>query len=90
MAIISLGGIVASSSVRIGGNKFDAAISNHIRKKYGLAIGEQTAEEIKIKVGTALPEKEEKKIEIRGRDLISGSAIPRLLLTVSSGVILPM
>ena len=50
----------------------DQAISNYIKKKYNLAIGEQTAEEIKIKIGTALPEKEERKMDIRGRDLISG------------------
>jgi len=72
VAVISLGGIVASESVRVAGDKLDQAISDYIKKKYNLAIGEQTAEEIKIKVATALPEKEEKKLEIRGRDLISG------------------
>jgi len=72
VAVISLGGIVTAHSLRVAGDKMDQAISNYIRKKYNLAIGEQTAEEIKIKIGTALPEKEERKIEIRGRDLISG------------------
>jgi len=72
VAIISLGGIVASRSLRVAGDKLDAAIADYIKKKHNLAIGEQTAEEVKIKIGTALPEKEEKEIEIRGRDLISG------------------
>ncbi len=72
VAVISLGGIVTCHSLRVAGDKIDVAISDYIKKKYNLAIGEQTAEEIKIKIGTALPEKEEKKIEIRGRDLILG------------------
>jgi len=72
VAVISLGGIVTCRSLRVAGDKMDWAISDYIKKKYNLAIGEQTAEEIKIKIGTAIPEKEEKKIEIRGRDLISG------------------
>ncbi len=72
VAIISLGGIVKSESLRVAGDKIDQAIADYIKNKYNLAIGEQTAEEIKVKIGTALPEKEEKKLEIRGRDLISG------------------
>ena len=72
VAVISLGGIVTAHSLRVAGDKMDQGISNYIKKKYNLAIGEQTAEEIKIKIGTALSEKEEKKMEIRGRDLISG------------------
>ncbi len=72
VAVISLGGIVTSHSLRVAGDKIDQSISDYIRKKYNLAIGEQTAEEIKIKIGTAVQEKEEKEIEIRGRDLISG------------------
>ena len=72
VAVISLGGIVTCSSLRTAGDKIDLAISDYIKKKHNLAIGEQTAEEIKIKIATALPEKEEKKMEIRGRDLISG------------------
>jgi len=75
VAVISLGGIVTAHSLRVAGDKMDLAISNYIKKKYNLAIGDQTAEEIKIKIGTALPEKEEKSMEIRGRDLISG--LPR-------------
>ena len=72
VAVISLGGIVTCSSLRVAGDKLDQSISDYIKKKYNLAIGEQTAEEIKIKIGTAMPEKEEREIEIRGRDLISG------------------
>ncbi len=72
VAVISLGGIVACHSVRVAGDKLDAAISDFIKKKHNLAIGERTAEEIKIKIGTALPKKEELFLEIRGRDLISG------------------
>ncbi len=72
VAVISLGGIVTSSSLRVAGDKLDGAITAYIKKKYNLAIGEQTAEEIKVKIGTAMPEKEQREIEIRGRDLISG------------------
>jgi len=77
VALISLGGIVTSHSIRTAGDKMDMAISEYIKKKYNLAVGEQTAEEIKIKIGTALPEKEEKTMEIRGRDLILG--LPRTI-----------
>lgn len=72
VAIISLGGIVAWDSVRIGGDKIDKAITDYIKKKHNLAIGERTAEEIKIKIGSALPQKEKESIEVRGRDLING------------------
>ena len=72
VAVISLGGIVTCDSLRVAGDKLDQAISDYIKRKYNLSIGEQTAEEIKIKIGTALSEKDERKIEIRGRDLISG------------------
>ncbi|MBU2544876.1 rod shape-determining protein [Patescibacteria group bacterium] len=72
VAVISLGGIVTCDSLRVAGDKMDQAIADYVKKKYNLAIGEQTAEEIKIKIGTAIPEKEEREIEIRGRDLISG------------------
>ncbi len=71
-AVISLGGIVNFHSVRVAGDKMDLAVSDYIKKKYNLAIGEQTAEEIKKRIGTALPEKEVKKMEIRGRDMILG------------------
>ena len=72
VAVISLGGIVTSSSIKIAGDKMDQAIADFIKKKYNLAIGDQTAEEIKIKIGTASFEKEKRFLEIRGRDLISG------------------
>ncbi|MDO8489926.1 MAG: rod shape-determining protein [bacterium] len=72
MAVISLGGVVTSVSVRIGGNKFDAAIMDYVRRKYSLAIGERTAEEIKITVGSALYLEEKLTMDVRGRDIISG------------------
>ena len=75
VAVISLGGIVASRSIRIAGDEMDRVIADHIKEKYGLAIGEQTAETIKIKIGTALPLAKEENIEIKGRDLVSG--LPR-------------
>jgi len=81
VAVISLGGIVANSSVRIGGNKFDAAIQEFIRKKYNLAIGERTAETVKIRVGSALYLDKKLKMEVKGRDMVNG--LPRII-TVSS------
>lgn len=81
VAIISLGGIVASNSVRIGGNRLDQSIAEYIRKKYGLAVGDRTAEEIKIEIGSALPVEKEKSIEIKGRDMIAG--LPKTI-TISS------
>ncbi len=72
LAVISLGGIVTWSSVRIGGNKLDQAIVDYIKKKHGLAIGERTAELIKISIGSAIKEPEEEKINIKGRDLATG------------------
>jgi len=84
IAVISLGGIVASSSVRIGGNKFDLAISEHIRKKYNLAIGERTAEDIKINIGSALYMEEKLKMDVRGRDMISG--LPKTIVASSDDV----
>jgi rod shape-determining protein MreB len=84
VAVISLGGIVASNSVRVAGDKLDLAISEFIKKKYNLAIGEQTAEELKIKIGTALPEKDERHLEIRGRDLILG--LPRTIKVSSNEI----
>lgn len=84
IAVISLGGIVANTSVRIGGTKFDDAIQDHIRKKYNLAIGERTAEELKIKIGSALPVTEPLSMDVRGRDAISG--LPRTITVVSDDV----
>jgi len=81
MAVISLGGVVASTSVRVGGNKFDEAILEYVRRKYNLAIGERTAEEIKINIGSALYMEDKLHLEIRGRDIVTG--LPRSI-TVSS------
>jgi rod shape-determining protein MreB len=81
IAVISLGGIVTSGSVRIGGTRLDASIGEHIRRKYGLAIGERTAEEVKIKVGSAMYMDKPLTMEVKGRDMISG--LPRTL-TISS------
>ena len=72
VAVISLGGIVAFSSVRVGGDKLDKAIYEYIKKKHGVAIGERNAEEIKIKIGSAIREKDETSMDIRGRDLVTG------------------
>jgi len=72
VAVISLGGIVACASARVGGNKIDQAIAEYIRKKHNLAIGERMAEEIKIAIGSALPQKDGGSYEVRGRDLING------------------
>ncbi|OGE83300.1 MAG: rod shape-determining protein [Candidatus Doudnabacteria bacterium RIFCSPLOWO2_01_FULL_44_21] len=72
VAILSLGGIVTQTSVRVAGNKLDAAIIEHIRKKHGLAVGDRTAEDIKIRIGSAIPVEKEMMMEIRGRDMIHG------------------
>jgi rod shape-determining protein MreB len=72
VAVISLGGIVTSKSIRIGGDELDEAIVNYIKKEYSLMIGERTAEDIKITIGTANVSSKESKMNIRGRDLISG------------------
>ncbi len=84
IAVISLGGIVSSGSIRIGGNKFDSAIAEHIRKKYGLAVGERTAEEIKIQVGSAMYMDKKLSMEVRGRDMVSG--LPRTITVTSHDV----
>ncbi|TSA46332.1 rod shape-determining protein [bacterium] len=72
VAIISLGGVVAAHSARVGGNKIDQAIADFVKKKHGLVIGERTAEEIKIAIGSALPQMKDEYMEVRGRDLIAG------------------
>ena len=84
MAVISLGGIVSSTSVRVGGNKFDDALIEYIRKKYNLSIGERTAEEIKINIGSALFLENKLNMEIRGRDILTG--LPRSITVSSSDV----
>ena len=77
VAVISLGGIVSSKSIRVGGDELDEAIINHIKRSYNLMIGERTAEEVKIHIGSAYQLEEEIEMEIRGRDLVRG--LPKLL-----------
>jgi len=81
VAVISLGGIVTSKSIRVGGDELDDAIINYIKKTYNLMIGERTAEEIKMQIGSAYYSEQEEHFEIRGRDLVSG--LPKVL-TISS------
>ena len=76
-AVISLGGVVVHGSARVAGNKLDEAIAIYVKKKYNLFIGERMAEEIKIQIGSATPMTKELKMEIRGRDSLSG--LPRML-----------
>ena len=71
-AVISMNGIVEFASVRVGGNRIDEAIISYVKRKYNLMIGDQTAEEVKIKIGSALPLEEELSVEVRGRDQVSG------------------
>ena len=75
VAVISLGGIVASTSVKCAGNKIDAAIADYIKKMFNLAVGDKTSEEVKIKIGAAVPLEEELTMTIRGRDFVQG--LPR-------------
>lgn len=81
IAVISLGGIVVSTSIKVAGDKFDDAIVRYIRKKYNIMIGERTAEELKINVGCVYPRVQETTMDIRGRNLVSG--LPKTI-TVSS------
>jgi len=84
VAVISLGGIVSWSSLRVAGNKFDEAIVNYVKKKYNLAIGEQTAEKIKIEAGSALPQKNKIETEAKGRDLTTG--LPKSIIISSNEI----
>jgi rod shape-determining protein MreB len=77
ISVISLGGMVITNAIRVGGDEFDEAIINHMKKIHNLVIGESTAEEVKITIGNVYPDKEVKSFEIRGRDSISG--LPRIL-----------
>jgi rod shape-determining protein MreB len=81
IAIISLGGVVASASARVGGNRIDQAISDYIKRKYSLAIGDRTAEDVKITIGSAIVQVKEDHMDIRGRDLMGG--LPKTI-TISS------
>ncbi|HBF76975.1 MAG TPA: rod shape-determining protein [Clostridiaceae bacterium] len=84
VAVISLGGIVTSQSLRIAGDELDQAIVSYIKKEYSLMIGERTAERVKIEIGSAFKEDEEKTMDIKGRDLITG--LPKVI-TISSSEI---
>jgi len=84
VAVISLGGIVTSQSVRIGGDELDDAIAQYIKKEYSLAIGERTSEEIKMALGSAFELEEELNAEIRGRDLITG--LPKTIVTSTNEI----
>ncbi len=84
VAVISLGGIVVSQSIRVGGDEMDEAITNHLRKEYKLLIGQQTAEEVKLEIGSAWPLSEEVQAEVRGRDMLSG--LPKTVVIGSGDV----
>ena len=84
VAVISLGGMVATMSVRVGGDELDQAIMQFIKKEYSLAVGERTAEEIKIRMGSAWPLEEEMTAEIRGRDLITG--LPKTIVCTTEEI----
>lgn len=84
VAVVSLGGIVTCQSIRIGGDEFDEAIINHVKKEYNVMIGERTAEEIKMEIGSAYPLSDEEDAEIRGRDLLTG--LPRNIILSSEEI----
>ena len=85
IAIISLGGIVTSKSVRVGGDELDEAIVQYIKKEYSLMIGERTAEAVKLNIGSAYPKAVDEKMSVRGRDLVSG--LPKTLNITSSEIL---
>jgi len=84
IAVIALGGIVVSDSLRVGGNRFDESIANYIRRKYNLMIGDRTAEDVKIQIGSALPLEEPLRMEVKGRDMIAG--LPRTIPITSTEI----
>jgi rod shape-determining protein MreB len=84
VAVISLGGIVVSQSIRVGGDELDEAIVNYVKREYKLLIGMQTSEEVKLEIGSAAPMKEELQAEIRGRDLVTG--LPKTVVLSSQEV----
>jgi rod shape-determining protein MreB len=88
IAILSLGGIVESSSIRIAGNAFDNDIIKYIKDKYKLLVGERTAEEIKITIGTVFPGSRNEKMEVRGRDLVSG--LPKNIVITDKDMVIAM
>jgi len=84
VAVISLGGIVVSQSIRVGGDELDEAIMNYVKREYKLLIGQQTAEEVKLEIGSAFPTGEEVQAEIRGRDMVSG--LPKTVVLTSEEI----
>ena len=84
VAVVSLGGIVVSHSLRVGGDEMDDAIINYVKRDYKILIGHQTAEELKLEIGSAFPMRQEMKAEIRGRDLVTG--LPKTLILTSEEV----
>ena len=84
VAVISLGGIVVSQSIRVGGDELDEAIINYAKREYKLLIGQQTAEELKLEIGSAFPMAEELQAEIRGRDMVSG--LPKTVVLTSEEI----
>jgi rod shape-determining protein MreB len=84
VAVVSLGGIVSAHSARVGGNKIDQAIADYIKRKHSLSIGDRTAEDVKIKIGSALPQVKEDYVDVRGRDLTGG--LPRTVRISSNEV----
>ncbi len=84
VAVISLSGIVTSRSIRTGGDKMDEAIINYVKRKYNMLVGERTAEQVKMTIGTASPESKTTTMEIKGRDLVAG--IPKVVVTTSEEV----
>ena len=88
VAVISLGGIVASTSVKVAGNKLDRSIIDYVKKQFNLSIGDKTAEEIKIQIGSAVPVTEELSMSVKGRDLLSG--LPRTIELKTNEVVQAM
>jgi rod shape-determining protein MreB len=84
VAVISLGGIVVSQSLRIGGDEMDEAIINHVKREYKLLIGQQTAEEVKLEIGSAYDLREELQAEVRGRDMLTG--LPKTVVLTSEEI----
>src|SRR5207302_1230679 len=84
VAVISLGGIVTSQSIRVGGDELDNAIIQYVKKEYSLMLGERTAEEIKMAIGSAFPAPDEPHAEIRGRDLVTG--LPKTIVVSSEEI----
>ena len=82
LAVISLGGTVVSTSIKVAGDKFDEAIVRYMRKKHNIMIGERTAEDLKVSIGTVFPRPQEVSMDIRGRNLVSG--LPKTITVTST------